>query len=568
MSSYDYDIRIAGGTLHDGLGNPGRIGDLGIRGGRIVAVGDAQGSAARTIDARGMVVAPGFVDTHTHYDAQVMWDRMMTISPWHGVTTAVLGNCGFGVAPTRAAHRDLIMRTLQTVEGMSLDALRAGLGTDWPFETFPQYLDAIEQRGTAINVGMLIGHTPVRLYTMGEEADRRAATPEETARMRAIVREGMEAGALGFATSKFENHVGPDGDPVPSRMAGLEEIHALAGVLGELQRGVIQVTAGNRFFVEEFAELARRTGRKLTWTSLLAKLRIAGVEPAQALAACAALAKEGLDVIPQVTPRPFMVEFSFLAPSLALSSLEAFKPALALDREGRKRLFADSGFRERFRTACRATDRAITLRWDLAVVSRAARQPALEERTLASIAAERGSNPEDLALDLAIESELEMGFRMPLLNDIEDEVEVFLKAPNTVLGLSDAGAHASVLCDACQATYLLGRWVREKAAIPMAQAIRMLTGRPAEVFGITDRGRLQTGQAADIVLFDPHTVGAGKPRRVRDFPAGQERLVVDASGIHLVIVNGVPLREDNRDLLAADGPLPGRLLRGGAAAST
>src|SRR5215467_7345185 len=234
----EYDLKIAGGTIVDGTGAPGARGDVGIRGGRVVALGAAPGDAAQTLAADGLVVAPGFIDIHTHYDAQVLWDRMLTISPWHGVTTVVMGNCGFGVAPTRPAHRGLVLRTLEKVEGMSLECLEAGLGSDWPFETFPQYLDAVERRGTAINVGAMVGHTPVRLYVMGEEATERPATPDEVARMRAIVREAVAAGAIGFATSKSPTHVGYAGKPVPSRVAELDEIRTIAGALGELGRGV------------------------------------------------------------------------------------------------------------------------------------------------------------------------------------------------------------------------------------------------------------------------------------------------------------------------------------------
>ena len=215
----EFDLVIRGGTLLDGTGRQAVRGDLGIRGGKIVALGEARGDAVQVIDADGLAVAPGFIDVHTHYDAQVMWDRMLTISPWHGVTTVVMGNCGFGVAPTRPEHRGLVMRTLEKVEGMSLAALEAGLGERWPFETFPQYLDAVERRGTALNVGVLLGHTPLRLYVMGEEATERAATAEEIARMRALVREAIDAGALGFATSKASTHVGYGGKPVPSRAA-------------------------------------------------------------------------------------------------------------------------------------------------------------------------------------------------------------------------------------------------------------------------------------------------------------------------------------------------------------
>src|SRR4051794_26918094 len=208
-----FDLLIRGGTVVDGTGAPGRRADVGIRGGRIIAVGDASGTAACTLDADGAVVAPGFVDIHTHYDAQVFWDRMLSISPWHGVTSVVVGNCGFGVAPTRPGHRDLVLRTLESVEGMSLEALQAGLGDDWPFETFPQVLDAIARPGPAVNVGALVGHTPVRLYVMGEEASEREATADEIAAMRALVADALAAGALGFATSKAPTHVGWAGRP-------------------------------------------------------------------------------------------------------------------------------------------------------------------------------------------------------------------------------------------------------------------------------------------------------------------------------------------------------------------
>src|SRR5258706_4925278 len=265
-----YDLKITNGTIVDGSGAAGRRGDVGIKNGAVVALGAAPASATTTIDADGRVIAPGFVDIHTHYDAQVLWDRMLSISPWHGVTTVVMGNCGFGIAPTRPAHRDLILRTLENVEGMSIDAIRAGIGAEWPFETIPQYLDAIERLGTAINVGVLVGHTSVRLYVMGEEATEREATTDEIARMRAIVLEGLRAGALGFATSKSPTHVGYAGRPVPSRAATLEEIETLASCLGDVGRGVMQATIGRGFFLDELAQIQKKTSRPVTWTALLA----------------------------------------------------------------------------------------------------------------------------------------------------------------------------------------------------------------------------------------------------------------------------------------------------------
>jgi N-acyl-D-amino-acid deacylase len=256
-----YDLKITGGTIVDGTGKSGFSGDLGIKDGKVVALGKVDGPAAATIDATGKVVSPGFVDVHTHYDAQILWDRMLTISPWHGITTTVIGNCGFGVAPTKAIHRKLIMQTLEKVEGMSLDALHAGLGDDWPFETFPQYLDALEKRGSAINVAALFGHTPLRMYVMGEESTERAATADEIGAMKKLMREAMEAGAIGFGTSVSVSHNGYAGKPVPSRQATVDEMDALVSVMGDMKRGLMQITIGREFSTRHMAEVSRKYSR-------------------------------------------------------------------------------------------------------------------------------------------------------------------------------------------------------------------------------------------------------------------------------------------------------------------
>src|SRR5262245_4439969 len=566
----DFDLVVRGGTIVDGTGRPGVRGDVGIRDGRIAALGDVKGSAAQTVDAGGLVVAPGFIDVHTHYDAQVMWDRMLTISPWHGVTTVVMGNCGFGVAPTRPDHRGLIMRTLEKVEGMSLDALEAGLGEAWPFETFPQYLDAVERRGTALNVAVLLGHTPLRLYVMGEDATERPATPDEIARMRAIVREAIDAGAIGFATSKASTHIGYAGKPVPSRAAAFAEIEALAGALGEAGRGILQATVGRELFFSEFETLARETGRPVTWTALLAGMMGPGSHR-DLLAKSRALIDKGLRVVPQVACRTLNFEFQFKEPFL-FEGMSAFRQVAATsDVAGKAKIYADPEFRRAFKESFdRPRPGAVFAgaSWSRAWISWCPADPSLEERTVTEVAAERGVHPIDLALDLALATDLEARFRMAVFNHDEDEVAELLAEPDTVLGLSDAGAHASQLCDACFSTYLLSRWVREKQAIALPEAIRMLTSRPAEVFGITDRGRLAPGLAADVVVFDPATVGASKQRRVHDLPTGADRLVADASGIEAVIVNGTIVRRGGRDAVAADGALPGALLRNGRARST
>ncbi len=557
----NYDLKITGGTIVDGTGVPGSPGDVGIRDGRIVAIGAAPGAARDTIDASGRVVAPGFVDIHTHYDAQIMWDRGLSISPWHGVTTVIMGNCGFGVAPTRPAHRDLILRILEKVEGMSLEALEAGLGAEWPFETFPEYLDVIERRQTAINVGVLVGHTPVRLYVMGEDATERPARPDEIEAMRGIVADAVAAGAMGFATSKSPTHVGYAGKPVPSRVASLEEIHALAGALRDAGRGVVQATAGPEFFISQFAALARETGRTVTWTALLAGIMGPGSHRGF-LQYSADIVAQGLPVVPQVACRPLNFEFQWKEP-FVFESMPLFRQISAADHEGKKRIYRDPAFRKAFREAQAGAAGAFAPRWDRTWFTWSPAEPRLEERTVLDVARERGVDPVDLALDVGLAADLEARFRMAVLNDDEDEVAELLTDPHTILGLSDAGAHASQLCDACFATHLLGHWVREKGTLNLERAVRMLTSQPAALFGIEDRGRLAIGLAADVVVLDPATVGARPLRRVRDLPAGADRLVADATGIDAVIVNGGVVRRGGADALDAGGPLPGRLLRSG-----
>jgi N-acyl-D-amino-acid deacylase len=554
----DFDVLIRGGTLVDGTGAPAARGDVALAGGKVAATGDVKGSAAKTFDATGCVVSPGFVDIHTHYDAQIFWDRMVTISPWHGVTSVVMGNCGFGIAPTRAEHRDLIMRTLENVEGMALEALRAGVGEDWPFESFPQYLDAIERRGTAINVGALVGHTPVRTYVMGEEATEREATEDEIAEMERIVAEALAAGAIGFATSKAATHVGYAGRPVPSRAASMAEIERLAGTLGLAGRGLLQATIGRGFFTPELAAISRKIGRPVSWTALLAGA-LGPDGHRKVLADTLELQRQGVDIYPQVACRPLNFEFQWKAP-FPFEPLEFFKPVSQADREGKKKIYADPAFRATFKE--RGQRGGIAGRWEDTVLSSYAPDPSLEERNMAELAAERGVHPIDLALDLGLATDLEARFRIAVMNNDESAVGELLAHPSVVLGLSDAGAHASQLCDACFSTHLLSRWVREKQALSMEAAVRLLTSRSAEVFGIRDRGRLEVGLAGDVTVFDPATVGCSPLRRVHDLPAGQDRLVADATGIRAVFVNGTLLREDGKDAVDVDGPLPGTVLRG------
>ena len=559
-----YDLKITGGTIVDGSGKPGFAGDLGIKDGKVVALGKAEGAADTTIDAEGKVVSPGFVDVHTHYDAQILWDRMLSISPWHGVTTTVIGNCGFGVAPTKAIHRKLIMQTLEKVEGMSLEALEAGLGMNWPFETFPQYLDALEKRGSAINVAALFGHTPLRLYVMGEELTERAATGDEIAAMKKLVREAMDAGAIGFGTSVSVSHNGYAGKPVPSRQATVEEMDALVSVMGELKRGLMQITIGRDFSTRHMAEVSRKYNVPVTWTALLSYLYGPGGHRKQ-LDLAAEQRKSGALVIPQVSCRPLNFEFTFAEPFIF--DVMKFMNELAVEEAKtpgtRRRAYADPAWREKLRSEVTPLFRNW---WDRVIIAWAPSARELEEQPLAQAAARLGKDPVDLALDLALANDLQARFRMAVMNFDEKEVAELITDPNTIIALSDAGAHASQLCDACYSTYLLGHWVRERKTFTIEQAVHNLTQRPAEMFGITDRGLLAEGRPADVVVFDPKTVGPGPLKRVYDLPAGADRLVSEASGIDAVIVNGKLIRRDGKDAVAANDKLPGRLLRHGRAA--
>jgi len=562
----DYDLKIVGGCIVDGTGRERFRGDIAIKDGRIAAIGEISGKGAQTIDAGGLIVAPGFVDIHTHYDAQIMWDRMLSISPWHGVTTAVMGNCGFGVAPTRPEHRGLILRTLEKVEGMSVEALEAGLGKTWPFESFPQYLDAIERQGSAINVAVLVGHTPVRFYVMGEEATERHARPDELARMRELVREALTAGAIGFATSKAATHVGYGGRPVPSRAAEVSEIFALAGVLGEVGSGIFQATVGKELFLDEFAQIARATGRPVTWTAMLTGLSLGSGDHREQLRRSEELAAEGLPIFPQVTPRALMFDYQFKQPFL-FEPMSLFKPVAAADLDAKRRIYADPSFRAGFAELMeRGARESFRSAFAKTIISQFGPDPKLEERLLIDVSRERKVKPTDMALDLALATNLEARFRMPVANHDEAEVERLLKSACTVIGLSDAGAHASQLCDACLPTYLLGHWVREKGALPLEEAVRKLSSRPAEVFGLSDRGLIALGRPADLVVFDPTTIGSGKIRRIFDLPSGADRLVADAVGVEAVVVNGKVVRQSNHDTINSSASvMPGRLLRHGRA---
>lgn len=543
------DLLLRNGTLVDGSGAPRRPADVAVEGDTVAAVAPAgtlePQAGTEVVDLDGLVVAPGFIDVHTHYDAQVLWDGDLTPSSWHGVTSVVMGNCGFGVAPTRAEHRPLIIGTLENVEGMDPEALEAGI--DWCFETFPEYLAAVERRGTRLNVGAFLGHSPLRLYVVGNE--ERPARPDELRTMQDIARQALAHGALGISTSRQPAHQGAHGRPVPSRFADDDEIDALAAVLADAGHGVLAVSIGPGLFIEECSALAERHGIPVTWTALVTR----SDRPGAALRTLARSAELPGEVYPQIACRPIVMQLTLAEPG-PLGAVEGWPEVLALSRDQRATCYEDPGWRQRARATTMA---AWARRWASVTVEETAVHGELVGRSLADIADERGTTAFDVLVDLALAEGLRTRFRVVLENDVDDEIAALLADPHPLLGLSDAGAHATQLCDACFSTDLLGRWVRQRGALSLEQAVWRLTGHPHQVLRLADRGLVRAGWRADLVVFDADEVGTTPMRRVADQPGGADRLVVGATGIVHVWVNGTAVRRDGEDL---PGVRPGRLL--------
>jgi N-acyl-D-aspartate/D-glutamate deacylase len=534
----------------DGTGATARGADVVVEGGEITAMLERGDAPDRdVVDLGDLMLAPGFIDCHTHYDAQITWDPDLSPSAWHGVTTVVMGNCGFGIAPTRPEHRDVLARTLENVEGMSVEALRAGVR--WEFETFPEYLDAIERDGTRLNVGALLGHTPLRFYAMGDAAMERAATPDEIAEMRRILSEALDAGALGLGSSRTLGHSGIDGRPVPSRVAAVDEVFELAQVLHDHSAGIVQMTPGPDLDVVELSQLARASTRPVTWTAL-------GDRPGLTRKDVLDLQSEhGGEVYPQIACRPVMAQLTLAEPA-PLSRCACFREALAVPRSERADLYRDPAWRARARADMRVE---WGHRWDRISIGESQAAPELVGGpTLAELAEARGVDPVDVLCDLALAEGLNTRFNVVLGNGDEHEVAALLGDERALLAVSDAGAHASQICDAVFATHLLQRFVRELNVLSWEAAVWRLTGHPAHAFRIARRGRIAPGFGADLVAFDPATVGVQPMQRVWDFPAGADRLVAGSIGIEHVWVNGVPIRSHGADL-ELDGARPGRVLR-------
>jgi N-acyl-D-amino-acid deacylase len=556
-----HDLVIDNAQVVDGLGGAALAGGVAIKSGRIVAVGKDLGSAHTRVDADGLVLAPGIIDLHTHFDAQLTWDSFATPSPTNGVTTVVIGNCGFTIAPCKPEHRDLTMRNLEHVEGMPLEALRAGV--DWGFETYAEYLDLLEQKGSVPNVASFCGHSAVRVNVMGEDAMKREATTAEVAQMKRIVREAMAAGAIGFSTSTLEQHNGEGGIPMPSRFAGEHELLELTGALGDAGKGVFMLTKGMKTTVPWLEDVAARNGRPV----MIAAMFTDPNDPDRVVREFREIETarhRGRELWGQVGCYPLGMEFTMSLP-YPLHAMISWRPAMeALGTDRYLGLFADQSFRETVKAE--ALTRGVPVRFSYHSFEemRVQDTPNPKFRSLvgsgvADLARLAGKDPFDWLFDHALDGGMQTMFDCKLFNIDEDRVRDLLVHPCSAVGLGDAGAHLAFLCDAGFGLHLLGHWVRERGDLTLEQGVQMVTSRLADAYRIPNRGRLVPGAQADVILFDPQTVGRGEKRRVSDLPAGASRVDIPPLGLKGVWVNG-------QRVVSESGPIancgnPGALIR-------
>jgi N-acyl-D-amino-acid deacylase len=550
-----YDLLIKNGTLVDGTGAPARRADVAIAAGKIAEVGRVSEGAARVIDAADLVVAPGFIDPHTHYDAQICWDGAVTPSSWHGVTSVIMGNCGVGIAPCRPQAREIAMRDLVNVEAIPFDVLNVGITWDW--ETFPDFIAAAEKRRPSLNLGFLAPLTPFRHYVMGEASMERAATAEETANIAALLGEAVDAGAFGFSTTILNQHVGFQGRPLACRNASHEELKAYANALRARGKGAIEIALTRKIAVMDDEEyelldfLLRESGRHVTFLALFDRDDIPEAVR-DTLRKAAPLIARGAR--PQTSPLPLTRDinmrnpFSFAAfPSWNRVFVDKSKPAQAA-------VYADRAFRDQFREELK---RPMAFgNWERIHVHevRSPALKALEGRSVAEIAREQGKDGVDAFLDLTLQDDLDVEFTMASFNTRVDRMQEILNDKSVLVALGDGGAHVDMLCDAGYPTYLLGTWVRERQALTLEEGVRRLTSDPAEVFGITDRGRIAPGLAADVAVFDASRIGStNRGERRFDLPGGAKRMVMPSRGVEYTVVNGAVTWEDGKVTDAAAG---------------
>ena len=560
-----YDLLVKNGTVVDGSGSPGYRADVGIIDGKIAAIGRINEGAKQTIDAEGHIVSPGFVDGHTHMDAQIFWDPIGSCSCYHGVTSVVMGNCGFTLAPCKQEDADMVFRNLERAEDLSRDAMLEGI--DWRWETFPEFLDVIDELPKGINYAGYIGHSALRTYVMGERAFSDAASEDDVRNMQQLVKQAVQAGAIGFSTSRTFNHLTADDRPVASRIAEWDEVRAIVNAMGETGKGLFEIAgeAPGRD-PERIAEyhgrlrdLAVESGVPQTWGMFSVRAAPDLWRPYFDLLDETAAA--GGRMFAQVHSR-------------ALSSLLSFESNTPFDSweywsEFRQLPLAEQAAKMRNpEIKAKLIEIASREYTGPRIVGAEARPPewnyiypmddmVYDKPSMAELARAKGVHPVELMIDMALERDLKMFFRQPIANEDQAQVLDMMKHPRSVITFSDSGAHVSQIMDSSLQTHLLSYWVREKQAMTLEEAIKQITYNTATMWGLHDRGLLREGMAADLVVFDADTIGARMPDVVHDLPAGAKRLKQTADGILNTVVNGEILLTNNEH----SGAVPGQLLR-------
>jgi N-acyl-D-amino-acid deacylase len=565
------DLLIRNGTIVDGSGAARYRGDVGISGGRIVEIGRSRAVAERTIDADGLIVAPGFIDGHTHMDAQVAWDRLGSCSCWHGVTTVIMGNCGFALAPCKPEAREWFARCLTAVEDIPTEAILAGI--DWTWESFPEYLATVERLPKAINYGAYLGHSALRMYVMGERALHDKATEDDLTRMAAAVKEALRAGAMGFSSSRSPTHVTPDNTPVASRIADWPEVDRLVGAMADLGAGIFQVGPdasggeAQRRFLARLRQVALESGRPVMFGTISSRQ---GDRPnpwtyqLEFLDECAAA---GARMWGQTTTRSINAIFS-LKSYLPFDVLPAWRELRGLPLEEQRRRLADPATRKRLvaeEAGMKPRDNVFQgggaattdpRRPDYANLH-AMKGVDWDDPTVAELAAQRGQHPVDVMIDLVLDNDDQL-FVQPLVNEDPDHVLGMLRHPRTLATFSDSGAHVCQEMGSSLQTHMLSYWVRRRRAFTLEEAVRKLTFDNASAWELSDRGLVRVGYRADLVLFDEARVKPAMPTVQTDLPGGARRLVQKAEGIAAVVVNGEVTLEHG----ASTGRTPGMLVRG------
>ena len=562
-----YDIVVKNGMVVDGSGGARYRGDLAIQDGVIARIGRITEKARQTIDAEGHVVTPGFIDGHTHMDAQVFWDPLGSCSCYHGVTTAVMGNCGFTLAPCKQEQADLVFRSLERAEDISRDAMLEGI--EWRWETFPQFLDVVDEQPKGINYAGYVGHSALRTYVMGERAFAEEATDDEVRKMQAIVKEAINAGAIGFSTSRTPNHITADDKPVASRLANWEEVRALVNAVGETGKGIFEIAGESpgrnperiRDYHDRLRDLAVESGVTQTWGMFSLKVAPDFWRPYFDL--LNETAEAGGRMFAQVHSRALNNIFSFES-STPFDNWDVWSDfrRLPLDEQC-ARMKSDGELKAKLIEVASGeyTGPRIVgaeLRppdWDCVFMMD---DMIYDKPSLAQMARQHSANPVELMIDLSLEQDLKLFFRTPIANEDQSHVLEMIKHPRSVVTFSDSGAHVSQIMDSSLQTHLLSYWVREKEALTLEEAIRQITYNTATVWGFHDRGLLREGMKADVVVLDPDTVGPAMPELVYDLPGGARRLKQTADGMMHTIVNGEILLTDNEH----SGATPGQLLRG------